>query len=151
MHYGKEKKLKPFLEVGGYLKVQLYKNGTTKKCKVHRLVAKAFIPNHENKPQVNHINGIKTDNRIENLEWCDNSENQLHAYKNNLHKRKYGKDHYNSVVVNQYDIQGRFLRKWYCVKDIERQLGFDNRNICACCRHKIPTAYGYKWEYEKEK
>lgn len=69
-----------------YMYINLYKNGKLSSKRVHRLVAQAFIPNPLNKPQVNHINGIKTDNRAENLEWCSRSENMLHAYRNGLVK-----------------------------------------------------------------
>lgn len=63
----------------GYLCISLSKNGEPKMFQVHRLVAKEFIPNPENKPQVNHINAIRYDNNVENLEWCTNSENQIHC------------------------------------------------------------------------
>lgn len=61
--------------------VNLHNDSIQKKYSVHRLVAKAFIPNPENKPQINHINGLKHDNRIENLEWCTHSENMIHKYR----------------------------------------------------------------------
>lgn len=83
----KGKKLKPGIDSYGYLKVTLTNNGVRKSYFVHRLVALAFLPNPENKPTVNHKNGIKTDNRVNNLEWATNKEQKIHAIKNNLCNR----------------------------------------------------------------
>jgi hypothetical protein len=76
----------------GYKRVGLMKDGKLVTEKVHRLVSIAFIPNPHNLPQVNHINGAKDDNRAENLEWADNSKNQIHAYKKGLNYNKKGSE-----------------------------------------------------------
>jgi hypothetical protein len=86
-------KLKKTITNQGYLKVSLHKNKKKYFKLVHRLIAEAFIPNPDNKPQVNHINGKKADNRILNIEWATRSENQQHAFDTGLNVAAKGEDH----------------------------------------------------------
>jgi hypothetical protein len=95
----KERIFKPSVNNRGYSLVVFCKNGKIKTFTVHRLVAKAFIPNPLNKPSVNHINGIKQINRPSNLEWCTTSENNYHAYKLGLKEAKKGETHFNHKLT----------------------------------------------------
>ena len=87
--YVDEKIIKSHVTPKGYLRIQLSNNGKRSSHFIHRLVAEAFLPNPDNKPQVNHKDGNKTNNHVTNLEWCDNSENQIHAYENGLQEIVY--------------------------------------------------------------
>lgn len=87
----------------GYLKTTLCKDGKMYYFPTHRLVAIAYLDNHENKPEVNHIDGIKTNNFAENLEWCSSSENKIHAHENGLCNQKGSLN--NSSILNELIVQ----------------------------------------------
>lgn len=80
----RDKVLKSHVDTRGYLSLTLHKDGSRKRASIHRLLAEAFIPNKNNYPVINHINGVKTDNRLENIEWCTVQMNSQHAYDHHL-------------------------------------------------------------------
>ena len=138
----------------GYYKVELYKNGKSKMMYVHRLVATAFIPNPEKKPQVNHIDGNKANNVLSNLEWATSSENQLHAIDHGLRAKspmlgRTGSNNPNCKAILQYDLSGNFIREWSGISVAARALGVYASSIGDCARGINRTANGSIWKYKE--
>lgn len=134
----------------GYILVSLSKNKKTKNWLVHVLVAKAFIPNPEKKPFVNHIDGVKSNNNVSNLEWVTAKENTAHAIFTGLRDphnvpRKYGKNHYSSKPVLQYDSKGNFIKKWDCQSDASRAFGGKPGTVSVYVDKPNKLLYGYMW------
>lgn len=155
----KEKIKKTFVGKQGYARVELSKDGINKKYNVHRLVAEVFVNKYEKENyykknlEVNHINGIKTDNRAKNLEWVTRSENELHAYKMNLAKntekqrnavRLWCKENKNKPII-QLSLEEKFIKEWQSAIEVEKQLGINRKNISQCITKRNKTAGGYKW------
>lgn len=150
----KEKIRQTTIQKDGYAKIILYKEFTYKAFMAHRLVAKAFVGNPENKPHVNHINSIRDDNRAENLEWVTSSENALHGYRYGNRKpyahwtgRK-GKDHYASKTVIQMTTNKVFINEFAGTREAQRKTGICQATISNCCLGKLNIAGGYYWEYK---
>lgn len=148
---GRIKKLAFSKKRNGYLGVTL---GSGNYKLVHRLIAEAFVPNRDNKPQVNHKNGDKEDNRVENLEWANASENIRHSY--DVLKRpasphptlgKLGKDNPLSKPVLQIK-NGVVVNEFCAIADAERITGINHSHISMCCSGKQKTAGGYAWNYK---
>ena len=143
---GKSKLMTPSANTDGYFKVNLRKNGENKTCYVHRLIAQTFIPNPENKPEINHIDEDKTNNRVDNLEWKWHKDNINHGTHNerSAKTRTNGKK---SKRVLQLSLDGELIREWESTQECGRN-GFSQSAVCNCCNGKRKSAYGYIWRYK---
>lgn len=164
LKWGKTRMLKFSTNNSGYLTIHLRKNGKTKSYLIHRLVANAFIPNPDNKPCIDHIDGNPSNNRVENLRWVTQKENSNNPItRNNIRNSKInvyqginnpnfgnrGKLNPLSKSVLQFDKNDNFIKKWDSMVDIERELKYNVSPIGACCNQRKyrHTAYGYKWGF----
>lgn len=145
-YMSKEKILKGHVITNGYVQVELQGKGML----IHRLVAETFIENPYNKPQVNHIDGNKTNNIVTNLEWVTNGENQIHAYKNGLnkHSEKAGRK---PKKVCQIDLKtGKVIKIYNSIAEARKSLGLKKDNISSVCKNKRKSCGGYGWRYYNE-
>ena len=145
----REKILKTYIDGTRHLRVNLSKNGVEKQYYIHQLVAQHFMPNPDNKPELHHIDHNPENNRVDNLVWLTHEEHKAE------HPEVYeacGKaaKKTNSKHINQFTLDGLFLRALYSSHDIQRELGYYQQNIIQCCKGKLKTAYGFKWKYADE-
>lgn len=129
----------------GYCRTSLTLNGKSTTLIVHRIVAQTFIPNLDNKPQVNHIDGNKENNNVKNLEWCTAKENTKKAFEIGLKKK--GKDVHNSKPVYQFDMNMNFIRKYETITEASKETKILHSGISRCCTGKRNQAGGFIWRY----
>lgn len=142
----KEKILKPHKINGGYLQVILNCNNERKPYLIHRLVAEAFLNNPDNLPCVNHKDECKNNNIVSNLEFCTYHYNNTYGtkLKRQSDKQINGKK---SIKVNQYTLDGVFIKTWISLAEVYRKMGFNQSHICQCCKGERCKAYNYIWKY----
>lgn len=136
--------LKGRKDKGGYLVVNLYKNSILSNKKIHRLVAQAFIPNTENKSQVNHIDEDKTNNMISNLNWMTAKENLNHG----THNERVSKTL--SIPTIATNIKTGESQEFYGARECARHLGLDPSHITAVLKGKRKQTGGYTFKYKEE-
>ena len=131
-----------------YLSLRLYTNNNGKNCYVHRLVAEAFIENSDNKPTVNHINGDKLDNRVENLEWATHLENNTHAIETGLLDKREAAVKVmfaNGSRVAKCDEEGTVLAIYSSMREAERENNMANGAVSLGIRNGWRYG-GYTWK-----
>ena len=144
-----EKILKLRSDKKGYLLVNLYKEGKRKTYKVHRLVAQAFIPNPEDKPEVNHKDEDKTNNKVENLEWVTSKEKCNYRTRNERIAKSQTNDKKRSKPIYGINIRTNERIEFPSTREAERS-GFDHGHIVDCLKGRNKSHKGYKWFYKEE-
>lgn len=136
--------LKQFHDGRAYMKVKLCRYGQERTVAVHRLVATTFLENPDGKEEVNHIDGNTLNNNLSNLEWVTPKENMKHAYRiGHITIPKIRE-------VDQYSIDGKFIKHWVNIRTAAITLGVDPSAITKCCRGRLKKTGGFVWRYTYE-
>ena len=154
MFHVKEKILKPTKDKDGYRTINLYYKQTIKACKIHRLVAEHFIPNPNNLPEVNHKDEDKSNNYVDNLEWCDRKYNVNYYIKNNqekfynqIHNARKNISLNKKVEVYKY---GEYVKTFNSVKECSEELNVDRHRIADSALRGVKNRQGYIFKYIDE-
>lgn len=133
--------LKHSLNKQGYHRVNLYNDFGMKSKFVHRLVAQAFIPNPEHKPEINHIDEDKANNTVNNLEWSTRKENINHGTRNDRSSKK------QSIPIIATNLKTGESREFYGINECARQLSLDGGHICKVLKGRLTQCKGYVFKY----
>ncbi len=143
-------------KIKGYLRVELSRNGERHNYGVHRLVAIQFIPNPENKPEVNHKDFNRCNNNVENLEWVTRQENSDHKIKGRgealyqtMVKNALNAVESNKKAVLQYDMNNNFIAEYCSMSEAERRTGVNRKSIRFCVRGERQSAGGFIWKLKE--
>ena len=147
----RNKILSPKINHDGYLRIQLWNKNECEYVSIHRLIAETFIENNEGKPFVNHIDGNKQNNMVENLEWCTQKENIKHAFDTGLSTHRPHNWCILSKSVDQYTKSGQYIKTFPSTMEVERELGIPHSTVSNVCNNKkhYITAGGFKWKYSE--
>lgn len=146
---GKERILKQGKSGKKYLQVCLCKDNKHKWIKIHRLVAEAFLENPNNLPCINHKDENPSNNNVQNLEWCDMAYNNSYGSRLERATKSLTNHPKKSKAVLQYSLDGNLIAEFPSTKEVERQFGFDQGGISACCLGKYKQMCGFKWYYKQ--
>ena len=136
-----KKFLTPKVNWDGYHRLQIWDSGKCVMTGWHRIIAETFIPNPENKPFVNHKNGDKQDNRVENLEWCTQKENIQHSWKMGFSK--------SNKPVDMLTMNGDYIQSFDSSEKAGEYINRHSSGITRCCRGTLEHCGGYKWRYSE--
>lgn len=147
--------LKPAISNKGYYLVALSNKGKLHTYSIHKLVMEHFNRCAFDYEVINHKDHNKLNNKLENLEYITQQENVKDAYDSGLCENARQQAKYNvlkaseekKIKINQYDIQGNFIKQWEYIRQIQKELGINNANIVRCCKGKRKSAGGYIWKY----
>ena len=136
----RNKIMSPVIINSGYYTVKLSKNKILTRYLIHRLVAQAFLDNPDNLPCVNHKDEDKTNNSVDNSEWC------TYQYNNSYNDKGKRISATKSIPVYQFDLNGNLIKEWKSMKEAGKSLGIDEANISAACSGKLKTYKGFIWK-----
>lgn len=158
--HGHGRILRPYNDSDGYPMVILCKNNHRKSVPIHRLVAHAFIPNPENLPCINHLDEVKSNNRVENLEWCTYLHNNNWGTRSQRVSQKLAGSNCTQNAANersravmQFSEDGKYIATFDSAAAAARAINGKSSGdsyIIRCCKRKYPTAYGFVWRYVNE-